>query len=172
MFLSSADPFLQPLDSLIALQLMIFARAVSPNPNGRKGIVLSLNIDKITHTMAAVARTILITVQMIFFVSFIFVFSFEFPVRSLWPVVEFTLRPVNGVLKDTERPNARKQWMRHTVSQKIARISEWSDPNNPGKQKPRISQTSELAVEEDLCEVFYYPINLSPKKSHRIVKQL
>ena len=41
---------------------------------------------------------------------------------------------------------------------------EWSDPNNPGKQKPRISQTSELAVEEDLCEVFYYPINLPPKK--------
>ena len=62
---------------------MIFARVVSPNPNGRKGIVLSLNIDKITHTMAAVARTSLITVQMIFFVSFMFVFSFVNPVRSL-----------------------------------------------------------------------------------------
>lgn len=67
----------------MAQQFTKFAIAVNPRPNGRKGIVSSLHIDKITHTIAAAAIITLVTVIIIFFVSFIFVFSFDFPVRSL-----------------------------------------------------------------------------------------
>lgn len=68
---------------MILQQLITFAIAINPRPIGKKGMVSSKYIDKIIHAIATKATITLNTVQKIFFVSFMFVFSFEIPVRSL-----------------------------------------------------------------------------------------